>query len=449
MQKKPALLYFLFLALVFLTEGFSLLPEEKPNYTVITYDYHQVIKQSEEDIRSLINQIKPYENKPGYLNQLVLLSVNYFTNRPYDGKGVEGEGNWQPGNIAIHGAPHIQQDPIYRTDRFVCSTLTQIILALVRADNLENYHKNILTIKYGAAHEPPSNIHYYNRNHFISGDFNPINEKNGLLENVTHQGIFAKFSKETSATIDREKWFHHQLKPPLLEKTIRVLSEKEGTTMAERTQDHYPEKFHHFIPEKVSIDYIPKQALTKVVLTSTGEKNYEANEERINQIPVPALIEIVRDVQQWKIGNHNITEVIGSGINVSHVGLLYRQHFKKGEVIYQQINCIKKNNQKICTLNPVVCKAEKGCTKMMLANATESYPDTYHYYQDNQGAYRCDKNPPPAGTLSVSCNRVMALPLGDYLTTYQYGRYPFMSEPSILGIHVEKILDVDLKKHFR
>ncbi len=317
------------------------------NYTVISeYNYQRVVQQSEKDIEHLIALLNPYENKPDYLNQLVALSAKYFSDRPYQITGVQGEGDWCPEYPTRHGCPHIKQDPIYRTDIFVCSTLVQVVLALLQAHNIQEFNQNILSINYGAAHEPPSSIHYYNRNNFISADFNPVNQRNGLLVDVTKQGIFSTYAKQTSAVIDRQKWFAKQMQPESIKSTIRVLLAKNGVNMAERAERNYPAPLHHFSPETITISYIPKEVFVKKIAFSGNPVTYRVNENMVNQLPTPSVVEIVRDVRKWNIGGKNIAEVIGSGINVSHLGLLYRQYFKMNEVIYQNIYCTMVNKKR-------------------------------------------------------------------------------------------------------
>lgn len=422
-----------------------LFAQQPQNYTLLSQNnYTKITQQSKQDIQHLITQLKPYQTHTDYLNQLVMQSIQYFMNRPYQAEGAEGEGNERVNDTTAH----IQQDPIYRTDSFVCSTLVNVVLALIHANSLEDYHKNILTIKYGAAQEPPSSVHYYNRNNFTSADFNPVNQKNGLLEDVTAKGVFKKLARKTSAIIDHQQWFRYQIKPDRIKNTVRVLSEENGQVMVKRAQADYPAPFHHFTPQKISIDYIPKEVLIQKITLANGTFIYQPNKKLIQQLPVPSVIEIVRDVRQWKIGNKNITEIIGSGINISHVGLLYQQHFQPGEIIYQQIYCMKAGNQKVCSVKPILCKKFEGCTEMLFANATKNYPNDYFYYCDAKENCYCNATA-PSGRPFTSANRVVSLPLGDYLANYQYGRYTFMNEPSILGIHVEKIKNIDPKRNFR
>lgn len=411
-------------------------------YTVISdYDYHAVVQQSENDIKQLIDLLKPYQNKPNYIDQIINISFDLFKDRPYIAKGVAGEGDWCPGDIDRHGCPHIKQDPIYRTDAFVCNTLVQIVLALLNANSLQDYNKNYLSITYGAANEPPSSIHYYNRNNFISADFNPVNQRNGLIKDVTSSGIFSKFVKQTSSIIDRQEWFNRQMEPHRVGDTVRVLSAKDGPSMVKRALNNYPAPFHKFTPINVAISYIPKEVLVEKEILPDGRVTYKANETLINQLPIPSIIEIVRDSKQWKVGGKNIIQLTGSGINVSHLGFLHQASFKKGDIIFRKIICTMKDNQKTCTVVPVICTQANGCTKIMMTHATEAYPQGYYYYQDNKGIYHCSADKPTYVTSSTKCNRVVSLPLGDYLVTERYGKYVYLEESSILGIHLEKILN--------
>jgi hypothetical protein len=403
------------------------------NFTVLPYDYNAVVAASRISIQTLLQQLINITDR----NQRVQQAGQYFMDRPYATSGAEGEGNWC--DVAKRNCPHIQQDPIYRTDQLNCQTLVQAILGTINAKNLNQYEDNILKIEYGAAGESPYSIHYYNRNNFASGDFNPINQANGILTDVTNSMPFQDIVKSTSANITRQTWFEFQEKPEVIKNNVRVINQTDGEAMYQRFTNDYPAQFHNFQPENVSINYIPKENLTikKVI---NNQITYVPNTALINKIPTPAVIEIVRDVKKWNIGGKNIKDVIGSELNVSHMGLAYRQDFKKGDTIYQKITCNKDvQAKKICSVAPVVCNDNQGCHEVMFLEATNAYPDGYYYYKDNTGNYHCTAEKPADNTSYTSCNRVIALPLGDYLTTYQYGNYNFMESPSIVGINVQKI----------
>lgn len=79
----------------------------------------------------------------------------------------------------------------------------------------------------------------------------------------------------------------------------------------------------------------------------------------------------------------------------------------------------------------------------MLA-ATNAYLDGYIWsYNKTNEKYYCTRDAKvPLGSVKLTtCNRVTTMPFGDYLTRYFYGHYSFIEEPSILGIHIEKILN--------
>jgi hypothetical protein len=409
------------------------------HFTVIQEDSYDPIK-TDKDISQLLALLQPYKNQSDALDKQVAFAAHYFEGRPTELHHLQGEGDLCPGSIDLHGCVHLQQDPVYRTDFFACNTLIQIILASVYAKNILEFKQLILQIEYGAAHEPSRNIHYYNRNNFISGDFNPVNQKQGFIVDATRQSVFAPFVKTTSTIIDRQSWFNHQMQDNHIENTVRVLSFQQGASMWMRAKQNYPLVFHRFAPERVSIDYIPKASLVKKI-GNTSRNNqkifYEPDEEKINQLPTPAIVEIVRDASKWTIQGKNIVEVTGSGINVSHLGLIYRQFFKKGELIYQKISCSGEKAAKACTVRPVYCALSEGCPKIMFSHATTEYPNEYVYYQDTKGFFYCSNSFPITETSPIPCNRVVSLPFGDYVASAS--RYSLMKVDSILGIHLEKI----------
>jgi len=349
--------------------------------------------------------------------------------RPYQLSHAEGEGDWC--NLTERHCPHIQQDPIYRTDVFDCQTLVQNILAFIRAKNINDYEKNILQIAYGAAGEATESIHFYNRNNFTSGDFNPVNQRTGLLVDVTAQGVFAHHTQQTQARIDRSVWFAKQASIGNINKNVRVIQSRDGNEMVKRFSHQYPNAFHVFKPELVTIRYIPKEYLIKSIKNPDGKISYQPDQHLIQQLPTPSVIEIVRNVKKWRVHNIPIKDLIGTELNVSHMGLLYHQHFATHALIYQKIICANEGNQKICNVIPILCEQANGCDETLFLHATDAYPQGYYYFKDAQNHYYCRAQKPPPGIRYTTCNRVMALPIGDYLTAYQYGKYIYMIRPSI------------------
>ncbi len=319
---------------------------------------------------------------------------------------------------------------MYRTDVLNCATFVEVVLALIHAHNLAQYEKNFISISYGAAHllaKQPFSISYANRNNFVSGGFNLINQKRGLLTDTTGMGVFKPYIKYTTTTIDRAKWFSYLASPEKVKTTVRVLSNLAGVNMVKRLRSNYGSFFK---PQRVKLGYLPKSILVKSYKAPGGHRVYQANQALINQVPVPSVVEIVRDFRKWQLGGVNIKKVIGTGINVSHLGLLYRQTFKPGQLIYHRIGCsFTKSNKKICSVEPIYCSKKPGCTETMMAAATNAYPDGYIYsYQAKTGRYFCSSmdDMPKGARALTTCNRVTVMPLGDYLAAYQYGHYIYM-----------------------
>ncbi len=414
-------------------------------YTVLPVDEVQAIQQqSATEITQLIKQLKPEQSQNDYLNTIVKTAYEKFSNRSYAVTGAQGESNWCPGNFKKRNCVHIQQDPIYHTDKFDCMTYVETVLGLINANNLDQYEKNFLMLAYGAAGLPASRIHFYNRNNFVSADFNPVNHKTGLLTDVTSTGPLKSYARWVGDIIDRNKWFAKRAAKNATVYYVRVLSAADGPAMVNRLQDNYPQKFHQFKPEKVRISYIPKQAF----FSEFSPKNFTPNQKLLDLIPTPAVAEIVRDDDLWFVGGKNIREIVGTGNNVSHLGLLYREHFAKNQLIYQKITCASSWRGKSCNVEPVVCLKNEGCNELMFTHATDAYPHNFYYYP-HHGKYVCTPKPPSGNTTPVNCNHVVSVPLTAYLASKQFNQYTVMGNPSILGIHVEKINDVENHLSFK
>ena len=394
--------------------------ENNKNYTVIQ-PYHYL--DWDEDIRSITRYLR--QHKINSITQKIQYIATQFLDRPYAIAGnTQGESNWSV--TAKGGTVHVKQDPIYRTDEFDCQTLVQTILALIHSTNLKTFQQTIIKVEYGGGGAGNA-IHYYNRNNFASADFNKVNERHGFLQDVSPKGL-----PVVHAIIDKDNWFKVQAKN--LKTSVRVLQSKEGAAMAKRFANYA--KLYRFRKKNVPLSYYPKESLVKC----NKDLSYcKPNERMIAKLPTPAVIEITRDTHQWKVGKKLIADVIGTQLNVSHMGILYDERFHRGAIIYQKITCELKRKRKVCFVQPVICKKRHGCLEKMYLAATDAYPNNY-YYVDTNGHYQCTARLPKGITQPVYCNRVSAMPIGAYLASYQYGTYRYMKKPSIVGIHLEKIL---------
>ncbi len=406
------------------------------DYTTLdAAQYQQNVKDSRAKIQLILNALQANHEKDA--NSRIAFIAQQLSDIPYIFTGAMGEGDWQL-NSSIYqpGAVHVKQDPIYRLDGLNCQTFVQIAMALLHAKNINEFDQNILQISYGAAGNPLNEIvHYYNRNHFVDGDWNPINQRHGWLTDVTTQGGLSAYAATTYATITRQNWFLLQQKN--LSANVRVLHDSDGPSMAKRFMTTYSSlNYPHFETEMVPTSYIPKE---KIALQQ-ADGSYQPNQALLDLIPTPAVAEIVRDVKKWTIGDKNIKDVIGSELSISHMGLLYRQGFRYGDFIYHITNCnYDQQHQKICNVTPVICQKNQ-CNELMFVHATDARPNGYYWYKQNDGNFTCSSKPPATHDISFTqCNRVVQQPLFDYLTDYQYGSYWYMNSPSIIGVHVEHL----------
>lgn len=409
------------------------IPVYASNYTVLDINqYQQLVTQSRHKVEALLTRVKPKRRQN--LNDQVAWITGQFTDIPYLYHGATGEGDWQPKATSYEpGANHISQYPVYRTDGFDCQTFVQMCMALLSSNNLREFDQHIIKINYGAAGNPNGEIvHLFNRNHFVDGDFNPVNRRNGWLVDVTSHGELAQYAQTTFANLTRQKWFLHQF--PQHNK-VSVMDKQNVEAMLEHfSRDYTQLSYPRFKYEKVSISYLPKNLLA--LKQKNGE--YQPNRRILDKLPTPAIAEIVYDTKKWMIEGQHVKDKIGTELNVAHFGLLYRQSFKYGELIYHDISCAFVGNTKLCDVRPVKC-TKQICDELMFAHATDAYPKGYHWFKTDKGNYVCQKQLPPKVTHYTNCNRVERLPLFNYLTDYQYGSHWYMNYTAVLGVHVEKL----------
>ncbi len=404
-------------------------------FTVLnSKSYKNTVQDSRDRVNELLKNQKRHRHLT--LNAQVAHIAKELADIPYLATNAMGEGDWQPtSKTYIPGAVHVKQQPVYRLDGLDCQTFVQVAMALLHANSLENFDRAYLKISYGAAGNPDGEVvRYYNRNNFIDADFNPVNRRNGWLTDVTGQGELASYSKSLNATVTRINWFMAQQQN--LANNVIVLSTSDGPDMVERFKTTYTHlDFPRFDEEKIKIRYIPKDALA--IREPDGE--YMPNQALLDAIPTPAIAEMVRDVNRWSFYGRKVKDIIGSELTISHLGILYRQTFKKDELIYRKITCeFDRYNRKVCDVTPISCE-QSQCRELMFVHATNAYPASYSWYKNADGNYVCSPLPAPKGVVTTSCNRVIATPFFDYLTDYQAGTYWNMETPSFLGVHIEAL----------
>ena len=138
-------------------------------------------------------------------------------------------------------------------------------------------------------------MRYYNRNNFISSDFNPVNQASDLLKDMTNKGVFSSYTRKTSALINRQKWFAYQEKLNLIGENVRVIWNADGLAMYHRFKDKFLPLSYFFARNSHDCLCSQRNVCQKSV-DSKGTAHYQPNLKLINQIPTPSVIEIVRDV---------------------------------------------------------------------------------------------------------------------------------------------------------
>lgn len=347
---------------------------------------------ADSQFEKILHQLSTYQfsNK----DERVAFLTKQFINAPYIYSDILSGGN-----------DTYSAQSIYRLDKFDCQTFVQVIIAFLHAHNKDQFHSTIQKMAFKDGKNITSN-----NNNFPDGDWNPENRKQGFIEDVTSNGALAPFALFTSANLTRKRWASYQHQ--------KIIG---------NTQRNYF--------ETVWISYLPKEILLKNI-----DNHYVINQTLFDKIPTPSVLEVVKDSKNWKIGDKYVRDIIGSELNVSHMGILYRQTFHRGQLIYHKIYCdFNSQNTKSCLVEPVFCNKNE-CKELMLAHATASHPNHFFWYADQNNNYQCSKEKSPSVKHFSECNRVQREPLSAYLTDYQYGWFWYMQDPVFLGIHIEKII---------
>lgn len=190
------------------------------------------------------------------------------------------------------------QMPLYRDDGFDCLTYVNTVLALAHATSFDIFKKNIIKTNYRHS------VAYENRLHFMSVDWNPVNEKNNYIKNITPEigDRLAVSPLTATALIDRPNWFRHRDSADI--KRISALGDIEMSVLINKLHSLGAQ----LTAEEGVVPYLSKNNIT------TRLADY---------LPEVSIMEIVRP-------NWNLREKIGTNLNVSHLGFVLNQ--KKGLV---------------------------------------------------------------------------------------------------------------------
>lgn len=249
------------------------------------------------------------ENAPLYVPVLKAKQANFLESlektatallgRPY-ANGPLGEGDFDP----------VDADPLYRLDRFDCTTYVETVLAntYCRSESPAKVggclEKNMRRIRY---HD--GKISFRSRNHFTELDWLPANVEKGYLENISAT-VFPGEAKQIKFIINREAWLADTLK-----KEYKAEGKNDERTVV---MDYLPTSLFFrrhegsalkppLLPETKPVKAAPptaKDDLEGGTLDPTIEKfrtdmeqlkqDFEPNEERLRQIPSGTILNLVR-----------------------------------------------------------------------------------------------------------------------------------------------------------
>ena len=255
----------------------------------------------DQDIKNIYKNPKShYANLP----ERVKVDSQFFINKPYV-LGALGEG----------GQALFDKSPLYRTDVFDCTTFVSTVLALVRSDSLTEFKRNIIKIRYKDA-----NISFVSRNHFISVDWNPNNEKNGYLKDINNNILDENgrpIATKIYTLIDKPQWYKNL--PMATIKNFKKVSQKKSGILLKKLHDLSSQ----VKVEESVMSYLPINKLFT---------NQKPNQNIFAQIPSGVVIQIVRQEKGLK-------KLIGTDLNISHMGLGLRMN---GELIFREASITDK-----------------------------------------------------------------------------------------------------------
>lgn len=269
---------------VFFTEAPFLFPVYR--IVIMTENFNH----TESAIRAALQQLLSVVARIDYLSA-------FFLGKPYIAN-PQGEGTG------------FDSAPLYRFDGFDCVTFVNNILALALSHDETSFVKKLLQLNYD-----DSIPHYENRFHFMSADWNPQNQKNNIVRDVTldikdeKNNVIAVWAE---GEIDRPNWFIKKGLPDLAKKVKK---------------------------EFVRLPYLPLQKLF--------DENKNPRMHFFNQFPEVSIVEIVRP-------NWDLKEKIGTNLHVSHLGFAIRQ--SNGVLCFRHASSEKK-----CVVEILLADYLKNC----------------------------------------------------------------------------------------
>lgn len=228
----------------------------------------------------------------------------YFMSRPYY-QGPLGEG--------LDG--RYDQSPLYRADVFDCLTYVETVISLALGANINSFKKNMRNIRYAEGR-----ISFTTRNHFTSIDWNPNNQQQGYVKDITANIVDNNgmpVVKIATAVIDKPAWYKKISKDSI---HVNNIDDTEKLKLLNMLR----QEGGRFKPQLASVPYIPLSALFDL----DGRPDMYL----FDQIPNAAIVEIVRP-------NWDLVDKIGTHLIISHLGFAIR---KEGALYFRNASSLEK-----------------------------------------------------------------------------------------------------------
>lgn len=200
----------------------------------------------------------------------------------------------------------IEPGPLYRFDGFDCVTYVNTVLALALSHDEHTFLQRLLQINYYDA--TPL---FQKRFHFMSVDWNPQNQKNNILCDITQKIVDEKNKPIyllAEGEIDRPGWF---LKRAETGDSSRAAVLRNMASLVEK--------------EYAVLPYLPLAVLF--------DENQMPRKYCFEQFPSVCVLEIVRP-------NWQLFDKIGTNLHVSHVGFVIRK--SSGELFFRHASSEQK-----------------------------------------------------------------------------------------------------------
>ncbi len=207
----------------------------------------------------------------------------------------------------------LDTDPLYRMDRFDCTTFVETVMALASTRTFDSFINRLNLIRYRAGQ-----ISFENRNHFTEMDWNANNSLEGFIREATDQA-YGSTAPRMNGVINRARFLEVSFLggidgsfDRMAGETVSRHGRASGTRLNRLLQDLVPVRGSTEVDVErdfnVSTPYLPIREFW-----IAGRPN----QTLLNRIPTPAVVNVIRD--------RYMIPTINSRMTVSHQMILLRK----------------------------------------------------------------------------------------------------------------------------